>query len=80
MDTIAACGDVNRNVMVTCVKYPTMDARNPALAAHERALHQANLVGKDISNHLLPDGLCNTYHEIWVNRGTYGRTILPCIC
>ena len=74
MDTIAACGDVNRNVMVTCVKYPTMDPRNPELAVHERALEQCNTIGKEISTQLLPDGLCNTYHEIWVNRGRPNET------
>jgi sulfite reductase (NADPH) hemoprotein beta-component len=69
MDTIAACGDVNRNVMSTCVKYPTMDARDPNLARYERTVFQCNEVAKEVSIHLLPDGLCNSYHEIWVNRG-----------
>lgn len=74
MDTIAACGDVNRNVMATCVKYPTMDPRDPNLARYERTVMQCNEAAKEISIHLLPDGLCNTYHEIWVNRGRPNHT------
>ena len=69
MDTIAACGDVNRNVMSTVVRYPTTDARDPNLARYERTMMQCNEVAKEVSIHLLPEGLCNTYHEIWVNRG-----------
>ena len=74
MDTIAACGDVNRNVMSTVVNYPTMDARDPNLIRYERTVMQCNQVAKEISIQLLPDGLCNTYHEIWVNRGRPNAT------
>ena len=74
MDTIAACGDVNRNVMSTAVRYPTMDQRDPNLVRFERTVAQCNEIAKGISTQLLPEGLCNTYHEIWVNRGRPNNT------
>lgn len=53
LDTIAACGDVNRNVM---------SAANPFLSkAHMEAYHLA----KKISDHLLPK--TGAYHEIWLD-------------
>lgn len=52
MTTIAACGDVNRNVM--CSTLPTK-------SAFHRDVHQAS--GK-ISDHLLPS--TTAYHEIWL--------------
>ncbi len=53
LDTIAACGDVNRNVM---------SAANPFLsAAHKEAY---NLAVK-VSAHLLPK--TGAYHEIWLD-------------
>lgn len=52
MTTIAACGDVNRNVM--CSTLPTK-------SAFHREVHQ--IAGK-ISNHLLPS--TTAYHEIWL--------------
>lgn len=52
MTTIAACGDVNRNVM--CSTLPTK-------SAFHREVHQT--AGK-ISNHLLPS--TTAYHEIWL--------------
>lgn len=53
LDTIAACGDVNRNVM---------SAANPFLTkAHGRAYEFA----KAVSDHLLPR--TGAYHEIWLD-------------
>ena len=53
MDTIAACGDVNRNVMCN---------PNPYLSSvHEEVLQAA----KDISTHLTP--ATRAYHEIWLD-------------
>lgn len=53
LDTIAACGDVNRNVMT---------AANPYLS---KAHKQAYDLGKAISEHLLPK--TGAYHEIWLD-------------
>ena len=53
LDTIAACGDVNRNVM---------SAANPFLSnAHAKAYDLA----KGVSEHLLPR--TGAYHEIWLD-------------
>jgi sulfite reductase (NADPH) hemoprotein beta-component len=53
LDTLAACGDVNRNVLATC---------NPHLSrAHASALDLA----RDLSEHLLPK--TGAYHEIWLD-------------
>ena len=52
MTTIAACGDVNRNVM--CSTLPTQ-------SAYHRDVHQ---VSAKISDHLLP--ATTAYHEIWL--------------
>lgn len=53
LDTIAACGDVNRNVM---------SAANPFLSkAHGKAYDLA----KGVSDHLLPR--TGAYHEIWLD-------------
>ena len=74
MDTIAACGDVNRNVMCN---------PNPALSS----LHGETLkVAQTISDHLTPT--TGAYHEIWLDgekvqtseeevEPIYGRTYLP---
>ncbi|MBK1834369.1 NADPH-dependent assimilatory sulfite reductase hemoprotein subunit [Roseibacillus ishigakijimensis] len=74
MDTIAACGDVNRNVMC----YP-----NPYLSSvHADALK----ISQDISDHLTPR--TRAYHEIWLDgekietseeevEPIYGKTYLP---
>ncbi|KAB2851137.1 MAG: NADPH-dependent assimilatory sulfite reductase hemoprotein subunit [Hyphomicrobiaceae bacterium] len=77
LDTIAACGDVNRNVLATS---------NPYLSkAHAAALELA----KSLSAHLLPK--TGAYHEIWLDgekvreaslpaedeEPIYGRTYLP---
>ncbi len=78
LDTIAACGDVNRNVLATS---------NPHLStAHAEALTLA----RDFSEHLLPK--TGAYHEIWLDgqkvrdivsqpsdetEPIYGRTYLP---
>ena len=52
MTTIAACGDVNRNVM--CSSLPTQ-------SAYHQDVHQA---ASKISDHLLP--ATTAYHEIWL--------------
>ncbi|MDP0498612.1 MAG: NADPH-dependent assimilatory sulfite reductase hemoprotein subunit [Verrucomicrobiota bacterium JB022] len=74
MDTIAACGDVNRNVMCNPNPYQS--------AAHADALKLA----QDISDHLTPK--TRAYHEIWLDEEPvasseeeeepiYGKTYLP---
>lgn len=74
MDTIAACGDVNRNVMC----YP-----NPFLSqVHADVLK----ISQEISDHLTPQ--TRAYHEIWLDgekvetseeeiEPIYGKTYLP---
>lgn len=75
MDTIAACGDVNRNVMCN---------PNPYLSSvHAEVLKAA----QDISAHLTP--ATRAYHEIWLDgekietseqeeqEPIYGKTYLP---
>jgi sulfite reductase (NADPH) hemoprotein beta-component len=74
LDCIAACGDVNRNVMCN---------PNPHLSAsHAEMVKQA----QDISEHLLPQG--GAYHEIFLDQEKvisseevvepiYGKTYLP---
>ena len=52
MTTIAACGDVNRNVMCSSL---------PEKFAYHRDVHQASA---KISDHLLPS--TTAYHEIWL--------------
>ena len=52
MTTIAACGDVNRNVMCSVL---------PTKSAYHRDVHQASA---KISDHLLP--ATTAYHEIWL--------------
>lgn len=52
MTTIAACGDVNRNVMLSPL---------PTRSAFHREVHQ---VSARISDHLLPS--TTAYHEIWL--------------
>ncbi len=78
LDTLAACGDVNRNVMATA---------NPNLSSVHAAAYE---LARGISEHLLPR--TGAYHEIWlegekVAGGTreaepdaepiYGRHYLP---
>jgi sulfite reductase (NADPH) hemoprotein beta-component len=53
LDTLAACGDVNRNVMT---------ASNPCLSKIHREAYE---LGKAISAHLLPR--TGAYHEIWLD-------------
>jgi sulfite reductase (NADPH) hemoprotein beta-component len=74
MDTIAACGDVNRNVMCN---------PNPYLSSvHSEVLK----VSQQISDHLTP--ATRAYHEIWLDgekiesseeevEPIYGKTYLP---
>ncbi|EXJ84355.1 sulfite reductase (ferredoxin) [Capronia epimyces CBS 606.96] len=59
MTTIAACGDVNRNVM--CSSLPT-------LSEYHQEVHA---VSKKISDHLLPS--TTAYHEIWLKDDTTGE-------
>ncbi|GBU17696.1 MULTISPECIES: NADPH-dependent assimilatory sulfite reductase hemoprotein subunit [Methylobacterium] len=75
LDTIAACGDVNRNVMA---------ATNPAQAGAHKAAYD---LGKAISDTLLPK--TNAWREIWLDgekvvggeeefvEPVYGKTYLP---
>ena len=74
LDTIAACGDVNRNVMA---------ATNPAQSGAHKAAYD---LGKTISDTLLPK--TNAWREIWLDgekvvggedehEPVYGRTYLP---
>ena len=60
MTTIAACGDVNRNVMCSVL---------PTKSAYHRDVHQ---VSCKISNHLLPS--TTAYHEIWLKDGDEKQT------
>ncbi len=75
LDTIAACGDVNRNVMCTA---------NPELSnVHQQVYDTAQA----ISDHLTPQ--TSAYHEIWLagekviaepttdHEPIYGKTYLP---
>jgi sulfite reductase (NADPH) hemoprotein beta-component len=74
IDTLAACGDVNRNVMV---------AANPQQSALHATLHAD---AARLSEHLLPN--TRAYHEIWLDgekvagsgeeeEPIYGATYLP---
>ncbi|MCJ2033916.1 NADPH-dependent assimilatory sulfite reductase hemoprotein subunit [Methylobacterium sp. J-068] len=76
LDTIAACGDVNRNVMA---------ATNPAQTGAHKAAYQ---LAKDISDSLLPK--TSAWREIWLDgervvggedaaevEPVYGKTYLP---
>lgn len=60
MTTIAACGDVNRNVMVSTL---------PTKSAYHKDVHE---VSARISNHLLPS--TTAYHEIWLKDDDDNRT------
>ena len=53
LDTLAACGDVNRNVLA---------AGNPFLSKVHAAAHK---LAVDVSQHLLPQ--TGAYHEIWLD-------------
>ncbi|KIV93882.1 sulfite reductase (NADPH) hemoprotein, beta-component [Exophiala mesophila] len=59
MTTIAACGDVNRNVM--CSSLPTMSEYHREVYA----------VSQKISDHLLPS--TTAYHEIWLKDDATGE-------
>jgi len=73
MDTIAACGDVNRNVM--CTPLPELSAVHAQVCADAAAF----------SDHLTPQ--TRAYHEIWLDKERvaghedvepiYGATYLP---
>jgi len=53
MDSIAACGDVNRNVM------------SSTIIAKNKAYDEVYEIAKEISDHLLPQ--TNAYNEIWLD-------------
>lgn len=53
LDTLAACGDVNRNVL---------SAANPHLSKTHRAAYE---LAQRISTHLLPQ--TGAYHEVWLD-------------
>ncbi|KAK5085396.1 Sulfite reductase [NADPH] subunit beta [Lithohypha guttulata] len=59
MTTLAACGDVNRNVM--CSSLPTMSEYH----------HDVHAVSQKISDHLLPS--TSAYHEIWLKDDATGE-------
>lgn len=59
MTTIAACGDVNRNVMCSSL---------PEKSAYHSDVHR---VSKKISDHLLPS--TTAYHEIWLKDDKTGE-------
>lgn len=59
MTTIAACGDVNRNVMCSSL---------PEKSRYHSDVHQ---ISKRISDHLLPS--TTAYHEIWLKDGKTGE-------
>lgn len=59
LDTIAACGDVNRNVM--CTPLPESSAVHSAVYAW----------AEKVSEHLTPH--TTAYHEIWLDQGDGGR-------
>ncbi len=74
MDTVAACGDVNRNVMCN---------PNPHLSEVHAEVFE---IAKNISSHLTPQ--TRAYHEIWLDgekiesseeevEPIYGKTYLP---
>lgn len=74
MDTIAACGDVNRNVMASA---------NPELSAIHKEVHE---ISNEISAYFTPR--TTAYHEIWLDKQLltegqqdeepiYGKTYLP---
>lgn len=59
MTTIAACGDVNRNVMCS------------SLPQHSEYHHDVHAVSQKISDHLLPS--TTAYHEIWLKDDVTGE-------
>ncbi len=74
LDTIAACGDVNRNVM------------SPPLPALSRVHREVQACAEALSEHLMPSS--RAYHEIWLDgeklessdepvEPIYGDTYLP---
>ncbi|KAK9476460.1 hypothetical protein V1514DRAFT_336847 [Lipomyces japonicus] len=62
MDTLAACGDVNRNVMCSAL---------PKNFALHKQIHQT---AKAISEHLLPS--TSAYHEIWLTDENDKKTLV----
>ena len=72
IDSLAACGDINRNVLCNS---------NPLESVH----HEETKDAVSVSNHLLPKS--QAYHEIWLDeekvadvkeeKAIYGSTYLP---
>ena len=62
MTTIAACGDVNRNVMCSAL---------PTKSAYHADVHR---ISATISDHLLP--ATTAYHEIWLKDDDGGKTMV----
>ena len=62
MTTIAACGDVNRNVMCSAL---------PTKSTYHADVHQ---ISAKISDHLLP--ATTAYHEIWLKDHDGGKTMV----
>lgn len=58
LDTIAACGDVNRNVQCSV---------NPGVSAFHKDVYEFS---KTLSEHLLPK--TSAYHEIWLDKKKVG--------
>ncbi|KAA1468781.1 sulfite reductase subunit beta [Dentipellis sp. KUC8613] len=54
LDTLAACGDVNRNVIVSAI---------PSMSKLHAQVHE---FAKNVSEHLLPR--TSAYHEIWLDK------------
>ena len=62
LDSIAGCGDVNRNVM--CTPNPSLSAVNEEVYAY----------AKKISEHLMPSS--RAYHEIWLDEGKDRKLVM----
>ena len=60
LDTVAACGDVNRNVMCSVARSSCED---------DELYETIRQVANSISEHLIPEGLARTWYDIWVARG-----------
>ena len=68
LDTVAACGDVNRNVMCTVVR--PRGGKNV-----DEIYTRAQNVAHEISEILMPEGLARTWYDIWVAKGrSYRKT------
>ncbi len=64
MTTIAACGDVNRNVMCSS---------SPSLSAYHAQVQEC---AARIDHHLLPQAANQSYHEIWLKDENDKKTLV----